>query len=62
MITITLSSPKPRRQPRWQVIGSYDGLDDRYTFGFREFDDAGKAESYACLMMDMHNGDKLETD
>ena len=56
MTTIVLAHPN-ERCPRFQVFGIYDGPDDRFTFGLREFDIRDDAERVARKMMDEHGAD-----
>lgn len=52
MVTIHLAHPGPRC-PVFQVFANYEGPDDRYTFGVREFpaDAEDRAEAAARVMI-----------
>lgn len=49
-------------QPSIQVFGLYQGDDDRYVFGVKEFtpDREGDAESYARRLMERSGADHFE--
>jgi hypothetical protein len=55
MTTVHLATPGPRCR-RHQVCGVYEGPDDRYVFGVREFDDATAALRYAEDLADRTGG------
>lgn len=63
MTTIILSA-SGRNGGKVQVFGNYQGPDDRYTFGVREFgtDREGRAdaEAYARRMMEKHQADHFQ--
>jgi hypothetical protein len=60
LVEITLSHPSDRH-PRYQVFAAYEGEDDRYVFGLREFPaDAGeKAELAARTMIFKFRADRF---
>ena len=59
MVTITISEALARQRGLVQVFGEYDGPDDRYVFGVREFEDLSVAESHARRMMNRFGADHL---
>lgn len=61
MTTVHLAHPNARH-PRFQVFASYEGPDDRYTFGFREFEatEADSAELAARLMIAKFRADHFQ--
>jgi hypothetical protein len=60
MVEITLAHPGPR-YPHFQVFANYEGADDRYTFGHREFaaDDRAGAEAAARTMIFKFRADRF---
>jgi hypothetical protein len=59
MTTIVLAHPS-ERWPRFRVFGVYDGEDDRFVFGVRDFDEREKAERCAKRMMEFYQADHFE--
>jgi hypothetical protein len=57
--TIAIAAPKRTGHP-WQVFGRYEGPDDRFVFGVREFARRSEAEAHAGRMVLKHGADVLE--
>lgn len=60
MTTIIISEDRKRNGGKVQVLGNYEGPDDRFTFGVRSFEDQAAAERYAAWMMEKHQADHLQ--
>jgi hypothetical protein len=60
LVEITISHPSPRH-PNFQVFAAYEGEDDRFVFGLREFPaDAGdRAEAAARTMIFKFRADRF---
>lgn len=58
MTTIHLGRPE-NNEGRWIVFGSYEGPDDRYTFGVQKFaaNEGERAETTARKMMETFRAD-----
>lgn len=60
MTCVTLAHPSARH-PRYQVFANYEGEDDRYVFGLKEFaaDDRAGAERAARAMIYRFRADRF---
>lgn len=62
-VTVTLASPAANPQSRsWQVFGTYEGDDDRFVFGVRDFgQDYVAAKHYADRLAERHGAARVVT-
>ncbi len=59
MTTITIDKNLDRNNGKYYVFGTYEGEEDRYVFGVRQFSDKATAEKYAGMLMKQCNTDRL---